>query len=110
MSTINVTHITIVAESLEVIYRQSRMTGKLNSSDLYLLEAINKFLGGCETSLTTQQRRILFSLYNNIMTSSKNICNHPALTVKTISSTPKFIQNGSSLENVYDSVYSNTFS
>ena len=88
----NITHITVMTCSLDVIYNQSRITGKLNASNLYLLEAINKLLMGCNSSLTERQKRSLFTLYNNILTSSKEICNVALQNLYTVQSNPSFIQ------------------
>ena len=106
----NISHISIVTSSLSAIYNQSRITGKLNSSNLYLLEAINKLLGGCTTSLTTVQKRILFSLYNSILTSSKEICNVPLQNLTDVQSKPKFVQNNVQHTDVYNTVFNNIFS
>lgn len=78
--------------SLDKVYKQVRLTGKLNVDDIYILEAIYKILIGCETSIDSYQRKILISSYNQILNSSKNICPPTILPQEQIQYKSKFLQ------------------
>jgi hypothetical protein len=67
-------HVSVIIGSLEKTTRKARLTGKLNSNDPYILEAIYKLLGACYTTLSQPNRRTLTTLYNRILTTSKNTC------------------------------------
>jgi hypothetical protein len=85
-------HVSVIIGSLEKTYRKARLTGKLNSSDPYILEAIYKLLGACYTSLSQPNRRTLTNLYNRILTTSKNTCMPMVLPQDKRSPKPVFIQ------------------
>lgn len=67
-------HVSVIIGSVEKTYRKARLTGKLNSNDPYILEAIYKLLGACYTTLSQKNRSTLTNLYNRILTTSKNTC------------------------------------
>ena len=111
----NIAHIAIVSCSLDVIYGESRMSGKLNTHNLYLLEVINKFLVNCESTLTIQQQNRLRTFYNDILTTSKELCNVPLQNLTSVVSKPKFVQADLDVSvitqsGIYNSVFNNTFS
>lgn len=70
----NNNHVAIIINSLGKIYNQARINGVLHTDDLYLLDAINKLLGGCESSLMHKDRMQLISLYNKTLNTSKYLC------------------------------------
>lgn len=70
----NNNHVAIVINSLDKIYKKAKITGILHATDLYLLDAINKLLDGCENSIINKERLQLISLYNKTLNSSKYIC------------------------------------
>lgn len=85
-------HVSVIIGSVEKSYKKARLTGKLTSNDAYILEAIYKLLGACYTSLSQPNRRTLTTLYNRILTTSKNTCMPMVLSQdkKTIKS--EFVQ------------------
>ena len=84
-------HVSVVIGSLDKIYKDAKIYGKLYPKDIYLLEAVYKLLSGCDTALLNTQRRILLSLYNKILYQSKNIC--PVILEQyKVEPKPKFIQ------------------
>jgi len=85
-------HVSVIIGSVEKTYRKARLTGKLNSNDPYILEAIYKLLGACYTSLSQPNRRTLTTLYNRILTTSKNTCMPMVLAQDIKSPKPVFIQ------------------
>lgn len=85
-------HTSVLIGSLEKIYKQLRLTGKLKSTDLYILDAIYKLLNGCDASLTHIQRRELLSLYNDILNSSQTLCQPIILPEDKVSPASNFIQ------------------
>lgn len=86
-------HASVIIGSLEKTYRKARLTGKLNSNDPYILEAIYKLLGACYTSLSQPNRRTLILLYNRILTTSKNTCMPMVLEQDKRSPKPQFVQS-----------------
>ena len=85
-------HTSVIIGSIEKAYKKARLTGKLNSNDPYILEAIYKLLGACYASLSQQNRRTLTSLYNRILTTSKNTCMPTVLVQNKTQPKPVFIQ------------------
>lgn len=85
-------HVSVIIGSLEKSYKRARLTGKLTSNDAYILEAIYKLLGACYTSLSQPNRRTLTTLYNRILTTSKDTCMPMVLKqdIKVIK--PAFVQ------------------
>jgi len=67
-------HVSVIIGSIEKTYRKARLTGKLNSNDPYILEAIYKLLNACYATLSQKNRSTLTTLYNRILTTSKNTC------------------------------------
>lgn len=96
-------HVSVIIGSVDKSYKNARLTGKLTSNDPYILEAIYKLLGACYTSLSQPNRRTLTTLYNRILTTSKNTCMPMVLKqdVKVIK--PEFIQAEFLDCNTYDS-------
>ena len=79
----------VLLSSLEKIYNQGRLTGKLKSIDLYILNMIFKLLNGCCLELTHPQRRQLMDLYRQIYLTSDIIC--PTSIIKSYEVTKKNI-------------------
>jgi hypothetical protein len=86
------THTAVVIGSLDKIYNQSRVTGILNSGDIYILDGIYKLLSGCSTSINHLQRRSLISLYNTILNTSKYTCKSIILNQDKVLLKSKFTQ------------------
>lgn len=85
-------HTSVVIGSLDKIYKQVRMTGKLHATDIYILESIYKLLSGCESSITHYQRRTLLSLYNRVLNTSKYTCQPVILDIYKVEPKSKFVQ------------------
>lgn len=85
-------HVSVIIGSIEKSYKKARLTGKLTSNDPYILEAIYKLLGACYTSLSQPNRRTLTTLYNRILTTSKNTCMPMILAQDIKVVKPEFIQ------------------
>lgn len=89
-------HIASTIASLTKVYNQSRINGKLNSKDIYIVDLIYKLLNSCETSLNQFQKKTLTLLYNNIRRNSKYICQVENYKTYYINNNNKFIQAESS--------------
>lgn len=85
-------HVSVIIGSVDKSYKKARLTGKLESNDPYILEAIYKLLGACYTSLSQPNRRTLTTLYNRILTTSKNTCMPMVLAQDKKSPKHEFIQ------------------
>jgi len=84
-------HTSVIISSLDKIYNISKITGKLNSINLYLLNTIYKLLDGCGLDLTETQRKQLINLYRTIYFHSSDICNITGIEVyKNTYKTPFF--------------------
>lgn len=69
-----VNHASVLNASLTKIYNQARIKGKLDSTDLYLLNVLFKYLNDCNLILTRDQRKKLECIYNVIYNTSPDIC------------------------------------
>jgi len=67
-------HTSVLISSLDNIYNQGKLNGKLNSINLYILNIIYKLLDNCCMTLTQIQRRELIDLYRKIYFNSESIC------------------------------------
>jgi len=67
-------NISVIISSLDKIYKKGQLTGKLDSSNLYILSIIYNLLDNCCLELTNEQRIILMDMYRNIYFCSENIC------------------------------------
>lgn len=85
-------HTSVMIGSLDKVYKQLRLTGKLKSTDIYILDAIYKLLSGCTTSISNYQRRSLILLYNQVLGSSKYACPAVILPQEQINPKSKFVQ------------------
>lgn len=56
------------------LYNQSRMKGKLESVDLYMLNVLFKYLHVCDLDLTDAQKKKLKCIYRILYNTSKDIC------------------------------------
>lgn len=85
------THISVIIKSLNNIYNQSKIYGKLNVEDINYLNIIYKLLNTCYLDLSVNEINTLSTLYENIQFHSKHIC--PVLKYpKHIQTKPKFVQ------------------
>lgn len=67
-------HASVVISSLEKIYNNGKITGKLEATDLYILNLIYRLLSGCCLELTDYQKKYLMNAYRNIYFHSTGIC------------------------------------
>jgi len=82
----------ILINSLEKIYNNSRITGKLESIDLYILNIIYNLLTGCCITLTNTQKMQLMDSYRKIYFNSKNICPSSLINKYLVEYKTKFVQ------------------
>lgn len=85
-------HISVLISSLEKIYNRFKLKGKSNTKELYILDAIYKLIGGCETALTGDQQRMLTMLYHKIGSTSDTICYSTILKQKIYEFKSSFIE------------------
>lgn len=79
--------------------------GKLNNSDVYILNLIYKLLTKCEDSLTESQINNLIILYHDIYYKSNTICKtYPKINIKNKSTISQF-QNSSTFTNTSQTIY-----
>lgn len=69
-----INNISVIISSLDKIYKKGQLTGKLDSSNLYILNIIYNLLDNCCLELTNEQRILLMNMYRNIYFYSENIC------------------------------------
>lgn len=67
-------HIATVINSLDKIYRQSKINGELNPLDIYYIDIIYKLLYHCNIDISNEQRNQLINIYNNLSFKSDYIC------------------------------------
>jgi len=85
------THISVIIKSLNNIYNQSKIYGKLNVEDINYLNIIYKLLNTCYLDLSVDEINTLSNLYENIQFHSKYIC--PVLKYpRHIQTKPTFTQ------------------
>lgn len=68
------THIATVINSLDKIYRQSKINGELNPLDIYYIDIIYKLLYHCNIDISNEDRNQLINIYNNISFKSDYVC------------------------------------
>jgi hypothetical protein len=84
-------HTSIIISSLNKVYNTGRMTGRLESTDLYLFNTIYKLLAGCCLDLNDIERKQLMSLYRTMYFHSVNICHTTPIEVyENVYKTPFF--------------------
>lgn len=74
-------HQSALISSLEKVYNNGKLTGRLNSIDIYLLNIIYKLLNNCCIELTDIQKKILMDMYRNIYFHSEQICNTTSIEI-----------------------------
>jgi hypothetical protein len=90
--------------SLNKSFNNAIVFGKLNSTDIYVLDAMYKLLTRCKESLTTSEIDMLTLLYNDLFYKSMDICKtYPKITISNQSKTSKF-QNSSISTNTTPSI------
>jgi hypothetical protein len=85
-------HISVIIGSLNKIYKEAKIHGRLYPRDIYYLQIIYKLLDGCPLTLTNTQRRDLVSCYNKLAFQSKHICQPKIIKGYQMSKKPIFIQ------------------
>jgi hypothetical protein len=85
-------HTAVLISSLDKIYNDARLNGKLDSVNLYILNIIYKLLGDCCVTLNNKQRMQLMEKYRQIYFSSKNICSVVNIKKYELTSKPTFTQ------------------
>lgn len=101
-------HQSVIISSLEKIYNQGRISGRLNSINLYLLNIIYKLLDNCCIELTSVERKILMDMYRNILFHSIEICNNVSVEIYDFNYKTPFFQAESTDCNNYkkaDKIY-----
>lgn len=74
-----INHASVIISSLDKIYNIGKISGKLDSIDLYTLNIIYKLLSHCCLNLTHEQNKQLVDIYRNIYFHSKNICHNNSI-------------------------------
>jgi len=69
-----VNHASVVNASLTKIYNNARITGKLNSIDIYILNVLFKLINDCNLVLTHDQKKRLQCIYRQLYNTSPDIC------------------------------------
>lgn len=64
----------VLISSLDRIFNQGKLKGKLNSIDLYILNLTHDLINNCCIELTHDQRKALMDLYRKIYFNSEEIC------------------------------------
>ena len=85
-------HFISVVGSLDKSYLHAKTYGKLNTSEIYILNTIYNILNNF-TNLTASQKNSLSLLYNHIYYNSSNICKTYSINSNLINSKKSFIQN-----------------
>lgn len=73
-------HIATVINSLDKIYRQSKVNGELNPLDIYYIDIIYKLLYQCNIDISNEDRKQLINIYNNLSFKSDYICPNTNIT------------------------------
>jgi hypothetical protein len=68
-------HTSVLISSLNKIYNQSKLKGKLNSINLYFLNIIFNLLNNCCIELSNKEKKQLMNVYRKLYFNSENICN-----------------------------------
>lgn len=82
----------VLISSLDRIFNQGKLNGKLNSIDLYILNLTHDLINNCCIELTHDQRRALMDLYRKIYFNSQEICHVTNVQKYQIEPTISFIQ------------------
>lgn len=101
-------HQSVIISSLEKIYNEGRISGRLNSVDLYLLNIIYKLLDNCCIEITPTERKILMDMYRNILFHSVQVCNTTSVEIYKPTYRTPFLQADSEDCNTYpeaDKIY-----
>lgn len=82
----------VLISSLDRIFNQGKLNGKLNSIDLYILNLTHNLLDNCCIELTHYQRKALMDLYRKIYFNSEEICHVTNVQKYQIQPTISFTQ------------------
>lgn len=85
-------HISVLLSSLDKIYNQGKINGKLEAIDLYILNIIYKLLNNCCLELTNEQRKCLMNSYRNMYFYSNTICQATPIQIYQTNYKTKFFQ------------------
>jgi hypothetical protein len=83
-------HLKILNASLNKIYNQARIKGKLESVDLYIFNVLFNYISTCETDLTNEQIKKLECIYRILYNTSEDICK-VSLTGARVQHRTKFV-------------------
>jgi len=85
-------HYSTLINSLNKEYKKTKLGKPLTPNDIYLLDIVYNLLQGCCLELNNIEIKKLLNIYNNILFSSKVICNNNYQEKYQISKKDKFIQ------------------
>jgi hypothetical protein len=85
-------HYSTLISSLNKEYKKTKVAKVLTPNDIYLLDTTYNLLNGCCLELSDLEREKLLKIYNNILYSSKVICNNNYQGTYQMSKKDKFIQ------------------
>jgi len=85
-------HYSTLISSLDKEYKKTKLGKPLTPNDIYLLDVVYNLLQGCCLELSDIEIKKLLNIYNNILFTSKTICNNSYQEKYQISKKDKFIQ------------------
>lgn len=85
-------HYSTLISSLNKEYKKTKIGKTLTPNDIYLLDVVYNLLQGCCLELNDDEIKKLFNIYNNILFTSKIVCNKSYEEVYQMSKKDKFIQ------------------
>ncbi len=86
-------HIATVINSLDKIYRQSKVNGELNPLDIYYIDIIYKLLYQCNIDISHEEKKQLVNIYNNLSFKSDYICPNTNIEPFHLNIKNTFVQN-----------------
>lgn len=85
-------HYSTLISSLNKEYKKTKLGKSLTPNDIYLLDVVYNLLQGCCLELSDIEIKKLLNIYNNILFTSKVICNNNYQEVYQMTKEDKFIQ------------------
>jgi len=82
----------VLISSLDKIFNQGKLNGKLNAIDLYILNLTHNLLNNCCIELTHEQKKSLEDIYRKIYFNSEEICYVNNIQKYNIQPTISFVQ------------------
>lgn len=104
-------HYATVISSLNKEYKKTKVGKSLTPNDIYLLDIIYNLLNGCCLELSNTDYKKLLNIYNNILFTSKVICNSSYQEKYQMTKDTKFIQakktdcNDTPIQSVINKIY-----